>query len=278
MLDQIITSLGDLSAVFVLLLLGKLVYDKVHPYDLHQQLFERDNFALSLEVVGYFLGLVLALGGVLSGPSGSWIDDVIGIFLYGALAIVLLNFSAWINEKILLPKFDNTKEVVEDQNVGTGAIEAGNHIASGLIIAGAVSGQGSLLTALCFWGLGQVVLIAASKIYSAILPFDLHAEVEKDNVAVGVAMGGLLIAIGNVVRLGTTGDFVSWSSNLTQFALFAATGLVLMPLVRWGTDSLLVPGVKLTDELVNQAKPNVGAGLLEAFSYLAASLLLGWTL
>ena len=41
------------------------------------------------------------------------------------------------------------------------------------------------------------------------------------------------------------------------------------------TDWLLVPGVTLEQELVRQAKPNVGAGLLEAFSYVAASFLIG---
>lgn len=279
-IDQILTGFIYLVAVFVLFLIGKWVYDRLHPrYNLRHELFENDNFALSVEVVGYYFGLVLALGGVLYGPSLGWVDDLIDLFLYGALAIVLLNLSAWINDKIILSRFDNTKEVIDDRNVGTGAIEAGNHIANGLIVAGAVSGEGGdLITAVVFWALGQVVLIAAGKVYTAILPFDVHAEIEKDNVAVGVAFAGVLIALGNVVRLGIFGDFYSWQDHLTGFAIYAVVGLVLLPIVRFCTDRVLVPGVRLTDELVHQAKPNVGAGLLEAFSYVAASMLIGWTI
>ena len=46
--------------------------------------------------------------------------------------------------------------------------------------------------------------------------------------------------------------------------------------VRLLTDKLLLPGVKLDDELVAQEEPNLGAGLIEAFSYVAAALLIGW--
>ncbi|MCP4657858.1 MAG: DUF350 domain-containing protein, partial [bacterium] len=199
--------------------------------------------------------------------------------VYGLLAIVLLNVSAWINDKVILSKFDNRKEIIDDRNAGTGAIEAGNHIANGLIIAGAISGEGGgVVTALAFWALGQVVLILAGLVYNLITSFDLHAEVERDNVAVGVAFTGALIAIGNVVRIGVGGDFLGWRENLTQFGFYVLAGLVLLPVIRWVADKLLVPGVKLNDELVAQEVPNVGAGAIEAFAYIAGSMLIGWTI
>jgi uncharacterized membrane protein YjfL (UPF0719 family) len=278
-LDQLITGFIYLMAVFVVFLFGKLVYDKLHPrFVVKVELFERDNVALAVVVVGYYLGLVFALGGVLVGPSGGWIEDLIDIGIYGLLAIVLLNFSAWLNDKLILHQFDNTKEIIDDRNVGTGAVEAGNHIANGLILAGALSGEGGLVTAVAFWALGQVVLVVAAVVYNGVTSFDLHAEIERDNVAVGVAFGGMLIALGNVLRLGLEGDFISWTENLTGFAQWTAVGLVVLPLVRILTDRLLVPGVKLNDELVNQEHPNLGAGLLEAFSYVAASMLISWAI
>ena len=278
-LDQLVTGLIYLAAIFVLFLIGKLVYDKLHPrFVLKHELFERDNVALAVAVVGYYLGLVFALGGMLDGPSSGWIQDLIDIGLYGLLAIVLLNVSAVLNDKIVLRHFDNTKEIVDDRNAGTGAIEAGNHLANGLILGGALSGEGDLVTALVFWALAQVVLIVAALVYDLVTKFDLHAEVEKDNVAVGVAFAGGLVAVGNVLRLGVYGDFVSWSENLTEFAQWTVVGLVLLPLVRFLTDKILVPGVKLNDELVGQEHPNLGAGFMEAFSYVAASMLIGWAI
>jgi hypothetical protein len=34
--------------------------------------------------------------------------------------------------------------------------------------------------------------------------------------------------------------------------------------------------VKISDEIVNQEIPNLGAGLIEAFAYIAASFLIAW--
>ena len=278
-IDQVLTGLVYLAAVFVLFLVGKLVYDKLHPgFVLRKELFERDNVALAVAVVGYYLGLVFALGGVLEGEGTTLADDLFDIFFYGLLTIVLLNVSAWLNDKLILHRFDNRKEIIDDRNAGTGAIEGGNHVANGLILAGAVSGEGDLVTALAFWSLGQVALILAGLLYSRVVGFDVHAEIEKDNVAVGLAFAGVLIALGNVVRLGVAGDFVSWYDNLSQYAFYVVVGLALLPLMRFVTDKLLLPGVRLNDELVAQEEPNLGAGAIEAFSYVAASMLIGWTI
>ena len=78
------------------------------------------------------------------------------------------------------------------------------------------------------------------------------------------------------LRVAVEGDFVGWRENLSQLGAYAAVGLVLLPVVRLVTDKLLLPGVRLNDELVAQEEPNLGAGLIEAFSYVAASLLIGW--
>lgn len=279
-LDIFVSGVVYLAAVFVLLVIGRLVYNLIRPrFEVKKELFEKDNFALALAVVGYFFGLVLALGSVLSGQGTGLAHDLLDIFLFGLLAIVLLNVSAVINDKVILRKFDNTKEIIEDRNAGTGAVEAGHHIANGLIVAGAVSGdQGNLVLSLAFWALGQVALVLIGYVYNWTTSFDVHEEIEKDNVAVGVAFAGLLIAAGNIVRLSISGPFESWSHDLAQVGVYFAMGVVLLPLIRFATDKLLVPGVRLNDEMVGQEKPNVGAGAIEAFSYVAGSMLIGWAI
>lgn len=279
LLDQLLTGLVYLAATFALFVVGKAVYRLVHRrFSLRHELFERDNFAMALTMTGYYLGLVFALTGVLLGPSAGLLNDLIDLLIYGLLAVVLLNVSIVINDRVILRSFSNEKEIITDQNAGTGVIEGANSVAMGLIIAGALSGQGSLVTALAFWLIGQLALIAVGLLYERLLPYDLHAEIERDNVAVGVAFAGLLIGLGNLVRVGIAGDFVSWTVSLGTALLYIVVGLVLFPLIRWLTDWLLVPGATLEQELVQQDKPNVGAGLIEAFAYVAASLLIGGTL
>ncbi|MCH2253290.1 MAG: DUF350 domain-containing protein [Vicinamibacterales bacterium] len=279
MLDQILRGFTYLAVVLVLLVIGKLVYDGLHRrFVLRTELIEKDNLAVALAVAGYYLGLVIVLGGVVSGPASfNMFDDVIGLVIFGVLGIVLLNLSAWINDKVVFSKFDNEKEIVEDRNAGMGAVEGGNYVAVGLITAGAMSGEGGLLPGLVFWVLGLVALIVAGLLYDKITSYDLHEQIEKDNVAVGVAFAGVLVGFGNIIRLAGDGDFVSWNESLTEFGYYTLVGLILLPLIRIFADKVLLPGASLSDELV-QDRPNLGAGFIEAVSYLAASMLIGLTL
>ena len=279
LLDQMLRGFTYLAVVLVLLVIGKLVYDGLHRrFVLRTELVEKDNLAVALAVAGYYLGLVIVLGGVVSGPASfNLFDDVIGLVIFGVLGIVLLNLSAWINDKVVFSKFDNEKEIVEDRNAGMGAVEGGNYVAVGLITAGAMSGEGGLLPGLVFWVLGLVALIVAGLLYDKITSYDLHEQIEKDNVAVGVAFAGVLVGFGNIIRLAGDGDFVSWNESLTEFGYYTLVGLILLPLIRIFADKVLLPGASLSDELV-QDRPNLGAGFIEAVSYLAASMLIGLTL
>ena len=277
--DQIWKGFIYLAVVLALLVIGKWVYDGLHRrFVLRTELVEKHNLAVALAVAGYYLGLVIVLGGVASGPASfSLLDDVIGLVIFGLLGIVLLNLSAWINDKVVFSKFDNEKEIVEDRNAGMGAVEGGNYIAVGLITAGAMSGEGGWESGLVFWVSGLVALIVAGLLYDKITSYDLHDQIEKDNVAVGVAFAGVLIGFGNIIRLAGEGDFVTWNESLTEFGYYTVVGLILLPLVRLFADKVLLPGASLSDELVSDP-PNLGAGVIEAVTYLAASMLIGVTL
>ena len=277
--DQILTGFIYLAVVLVLVVIGKWVYTALHRgFVLQTELLEKDNLAMAVTIAGYYLGLAIVLGGVVSGPgAGVLTDDVIDVVIFGLLAIVLLNLSSWINDKIIFSRFDNQKEIIQDRNTGMGAIEGGNHVAVGLITAGALAGEGGLLSGAVFWVLGQGGLIVAALLYNKMTSFDLHDQIERDNTAVGVAFAGVLIGFGNIIRLAGEGDFVSWTQSLGEFGYYAVVGLLLLPLVRIFTDKVLLPGARLTDELVKDV-PNLGAGVIEATTYLAASMLIGLTL
>ena len=277
--DQIVAGFVYLAVILVLLAVGKWVYDALHRrFVLRVELLEKDNLALAVTVAGYYLGLVIVLGGVVSGPASvSLLDDVIGLVIFGALAIVLLNLSAWVNDRLVFSRFDNEREIVEDRNVGVGILEGANYVAVGLITAGAMSGEGGLASGLAFWITGLAALVVAGVLYDRITAYDLHDQIEGGNVAVAVAFAGVLVGFGNVIRLAGEGDFVSWNESLTEFGYYLVVGLVLLPLIRLFADKVLLPGARLADELVKE-RPNLGAGVIEGVSYLAASMLIGLTL
>ncbi len=279
-LDNLMESGIYLVCAYLLFWIGKLVYDWTTPsYRVKEELVEKDNTALSVAIMGYFFGLVMAIGGVISGPSHGLELDLIDVLIYGPLSIVLMNLSRIINDRLILHQFSVRDEIIRDQNSGTGAVVCASYIATGLVIFGAVSGElGGLGTTLAFWVLGQAALVLAGIVYNWATPYDLHKEIERDNAAAGVAFAGALVGIGIVVRHAVAGDFISWTTSLQDFALEVVIGLALLLLVRVATDKILLPGLNLSAEISDPEKPHLGAGFIEAFSYVGASLLIVWAL
>ena len=277
-LDHILSSLIYLAACFVVFVAGHLVFILFRrSYNIKDELVEKDNAAFALVLCGYYLGLTFSIGGVIAGPSAGMESDLIDILVYGPLAILLLNLSALINDRFILSEFDIRKEILQDQNCGTGVVEFAVFVATGLNIFGALYGQGgSIFTAIVFWALGQAVLVLIGKYYNLITQYNIHEQIEKDNVAVGIGFAGALIGIGNLLRVASAEHFISWEANLTTFGLYMVVGLILLPVARILTDRILLPGRSLADELVNQVKPNQGAAFLEASSYIGASFLITW--
>ena len=277
-LDHILSSLIYLGSCFAVFALGHLVFILFRKnYNIKDELVEKDNMAFALVLSGYYLGLTFAIGGVIAGPSAGLENDLIDMLIYGPLAIVLLNLSALINNRFILSEFDIRKEILEDQNSGTGVVEFAVFVATGLNIFGAIFGEGgSIFTAIAFWALGQTVLVLIGKYYNLITKYNIHEHIEKDNVAVGIGFAGALIGIGNLLRAASAENFISWEENLMTFTLYMIVGLILLPVARILTDRILLPGRNLADELVSQVKPNQGAAFLEASSYIGASFLITW--
>ena len=277
-LDHILSSLIYLAACFVVFVAGHLVFILFRrSYNIQDELVEKDNAAFALVLCGYYLGLTFSIGGVIAGPSAGMESDLIDILVYGPLAILLLNLSALINDRFILSEFDIRKEILQDQNCGTGVVEFAVFVATGLNIFGALYGQGgSVFTAIAFWALGQTVLVLVGKYYNLITQYNIHEQIEKDNVAVGIGLAGALIGIRNLLRASSAEHFIYWEANLITFGLYMVVGLILRPVARILTDRILLPGRSLADELVNQVKPNQGAAFLEASSYIGASFLITW--
>lgn len=284
--NEIVVSVAEsfsyIFGAFLMFYIGKLIYGLVHrKINVKSELVDKDNFAFATAHTGYLAGLLLAIGSALVGPSNGIVNDFIDLLVYGGLAIILLNISILICDKAILYKFSVYKEIIDDRNAGTGVIEGAMALASGLIIFGAVSGDGlglwhGVLTATVFWMVGQLILILTALVYNWFLSYNVLEHIEKDNVAVGVSFAGLIVAIANLIRHAISGDFVTWGDYFAKIGIELAFALVLLPIVRLLADVVLLPGRKITDELVHQEKPNVGVALIEAFAYIGGSVLITW--
>ena len=256
-----------IAVVLVMLLIARLFKDVLTPYKLSEQLTTRDNPAVGMSIAGYYVAVLIVCIGPLKTPGDVdaqvvlW-KDLLTTSAYALLGIVLLNVARVIVDKLLLTDFSTVKEIVEDRNVGTGAVEMGAYVASGLVVAAALQGRGGgPHTTLAFFALGQLGLVIYGRVYCLVCRYDVHGEIEKDNVAAGVALGLNLVAIGVISMGAIAGDFLSWEHNLIKFGLFWLVGCVLLLLLRFVVDFLLMPGVRIDKEI--QQDRNLNAAWVE---------------
>jgi uncharacterized membrane protein YjfL (UPF0719 family) len=282
--------IGFVVLGLLVLILAKIAKDFFTPYKLDEQLMEKDNPALGLSITGYYLGVIAIFLGVLIEPDESMEGltatgygmDLLEVFLYSMGGILLLNLSRLIVDRMILTRFSTKKEIIQDRNAGTGAVEFGNYVASGLIIAGALNGEGTdtwwmgVVTALVFFLLGEAGLILFSRVYQLFTKYDIHDEIEKDNVAVGVALGCNMVAIGIILLKGLKGDFVGWAENISVFVLYAIVGCILLFLVRWVADLFMLPGATFDEEIARDR--NLSAALIEASVVIGSAAIIFFSL
>ena len=285
--DAIVGILNDLGPgllilviVMVAVWIGKLVNDLLTRYKINEELTDKNNASIGVTLAGYYIALAIAISGVIIGPgTGDMWKDILMVAIYSLIAIVLLNISALVNDKLILYKFDNQSELIDDQNSGTGATMAGSYLATGLIVNAAVSGEVAgewwkgLLACLIFFALGQLVLVIAGLWYQVITKYDIHKVIGDDNnVAAGIGFGGFLFAIGYVVRAAMTGQSTSWAVDLVSFAIYVVVAFILLTIGTLITDKVFLPKAKISDEIGDQA--NIAAAAVVAAIYIAIAILI----
>ncbi len=247
----------------VVLFLSKFVKNWLTPYDLDAGLTKDDNPALGLATAGYFAGVLIIYLGATVGPDPEEIPafgeialDLCIDLAWAVGGILALNLSRLLLDRLVLTKFSLTKEIIDDRNVGAGAVEAGTLIASALIIAGAIHGEGSILTGVVFYALGQVALILFAYVYQWTTKWDLHAELESDNAAAGLAFGLNIMALGIILLNSVAAGFVDWTENLSLFGAYAVGGFVVLAALRQLVDWILLPGTTIHHEIANDRSVN----------------------
>ncbi|MCB9549336.1 MAG: DUF350 domain-containing protein [Myxococcales bacterium] len=296
---ELVYTLAALLLVTGLLLLGRVAWSRLAGFDAEAELTTADNPAVGTALFGYLAGLLVVLIALLT-TDGATSDDPVGmawdlgeVALYGVLAIALLKLSGVFNDRFILHRFENKKELVGDRNAGVGAVLCGSYLASGLILAGAFSGRVDLsllpegasragvmgqeiLIGLAYFAFCQVALAIFGLLYQAVQKVNVHSAIADDyeqdgvrhggNFAAGLAFGGNLAALGLVMWGGARHDFTGWTDAAFTLGLTTGVGLLLLPLWRIFVDRVMLSRADLNHEIYSDR--NVNAALLETISVL----------
>ncbi|WP_020527217.1 DUF350 domain-containing protein [Flexithrix dorotheae] len=272
--ENFVSALSFLGLFIFTFLVARWVISIISPFSINEEITKNKNVALAISLSGYFIGMTAVFIGVYDRPfSGEWMDDIQHIGGYSLLGVILLNISQFINDKLILYQFSNHKKIIEDRNLGTGIVQAASYIASGLVIGGALNSPGgNIITSLAFFVFGQACLVLFSLLYEWLTPYSVHREIEEKNTAAGLGFSGGFISIGIIVMKGVSGEFLSWSDNLSLLAFNVEIIFIYLIFVRFFFDKIIIPHVDLNKQI--SVEKNTGAGLLEFIISVSFSLVL----
>lgn len=278
-IDKTLVGLSYFGVVIAMLFIGKVIYDKTTPYDFDDELTNKDNKAFAVALAGYLAGLAIALSGSLMASGQDLYYDWLSLAVTGLIATIFMRLTVVINDKLILYKFDNNKEIIQDRNVGTGFVQAGSCLAAGFMLCGVLAGDsGSLVDRIVdvgiYWAIGQAILVASGLVFQWITPYDVHKVLEDDdNMALGVTFGGFLVAVGLIANAALRGATSNIIAELPTVAIWSFFGLLLLSLMMVIVDKVFMPKSKLSDEIVRDK--NSGAGAIAAIGFLSVAILFG---
>ena len=85
-----------------------------------------------------------------------------------------------------------------------------------------------------------------------------------------------MIALGIILLHALGGEFVSWQSGISSFALDALTAFIILPVVRMLVDKLLIPSVNI--DYAIKKEHNVAVALLEGAVAISVALVIFFAL
>jgi uncharacterized membrane protein YjfL (UPF0719 family) len=273
-MEQFLERAGHGSAVvaeaIALAWIGKKAADLAMRARLDREVATKDNPAAGVTLAGYYVGLFLALSGILSGPSHTLGSDLLFVAVHGAAAIVCLLLSASLWRPIL--QVDFRKDILEARNTGAGIVAACTLASTGLVYRGAVSGQGGDPGSVAaFFALGEGALFLAFLLYEWATPYDVYEEIgRKGNLAAAVAFAGAALAAGLIVGNAVEGEFKGWKESILETLLYLVP-LLTFPLVRLVVVNGLILGFRDVNREIAEDR-NVAAGLVEGAAYVGIAL------
>lgn len=273
--------------LFLLLLVGVWLFRKTLRYrrasgervDFDDELTARDNPAFGIYFAGFIVGLTLALVGTLAGLGRDWQTNLIAIGVGALLGILLMRLSILVNDRLILYRFDDQKEIIEDCNAGVAFVYVGSFIATGLMINGILTGQSDSLLLMVrdifvYWLAGQAILVFGGWVFQRITHFDALAVIEADNTAAGLCLGAFLAAQGAIARMALAGAGSDLWRELISVLVYALLGTLLLAVGRLVADKVMLPSSALDHEVARDA--NTGAAAVVAATFAAIALLLAF--
>ena len=250
-----------------------------------EELAHKDNFAFGVSVAGSILALGIVLTGAITGENApSYVMEIIGMLAYGAYGLVLIKVGRIIQDKVALQHL-NKSELIKEQNLTIGIIDAAGAIATAIIIRAVLLWVDGLNVATFIaitsgFLVAQAVLVLVTRIrerkYAKNNQDDSLQEALSDGqLALAIRYSGQVISTALAVTAAS--HFLVYSSetlvmNLIGWLVFGLVMTLLVALLTSIAKRIVLWGINLVEEVDQQH--NIGVASIEMATSISIALIL----
>jgi uncharacterized membrane protein YjfL (UPF0719 family) len=250
-----------------------------------QQLTEKDNPAFGISMAGVVIAVTIMLTGTIYGnPEMTIPQTIVSTGLYGLLGIGLMSLSRLIFDDLALPKISMKSQILKG-NVAVGLVDAGNMIATAIIIRAVMmwveyNTLDGIKAVIVGYLISQVLLTSVT--YVRIKAFtrqyggkSLQSLLEKGNIAVALRFTGR--RIGTALAISAAANTVLYELKnfiplIIGWVLVSMAALVLLHGLAFLADKIILAKIDVEDEIIRQE--NTALGAVQGTIYFALGFLL----
>jgi uncharacterized membrane protein YjfL (UPF0719 family) len=245
-----------------------LLTGKFEGFDPIDEMLGRDNAALGIRYAFFTVAVVFALLAIFHRAQGD--AGALDFSLHALLATLLIHLSRYLNDWFILYDFDNNREVVGEKNVAVAIVEGSTYLASAYVVGGTFyDWEGGWWLAIAWFLIGQLLLIALGLLFRGFARKTSEA-LDRHNTAVGISLGGFLLAGGIVSGAVISGPSKGWQHDLVAVGIYLSCWLILMVLVHFITELFTFRSSRLSTEIAEQG--NIAAALFKVAIFLSTTL------
>ena len=249
------------------------------------ELVKKDNPAFGISLAGVAFAVTLVLVGAIYGkPANNLQDSIIAVGGYGIIGIVLMALTRIIFDRIALPKI-SIRDEIEKTNIAAGIIDAGNVIATAIIIQAVtiwveVNTIAGIIALLTGYVISQVLLTVATFIRVKLFSWrnkgsSIQEAFKEGNAALALHFAGR--RIGTAFAITAAANIMVYEVYDIYQLLLAWIGIsvimiAVLMILSFIADKIILFRIDVNYEITTQR--NIAIGALQGVVYMSLGLLL----
>jgi len=284
-LDLLIYLAIDISIAILLLGAMRFISGLSAKVNSTEELAQKDNFAFGISVAGSIAALGIVLTGAISGENApSYTMEMIGMFAYGTLGLILIKVGRFIHDKLSLQHIDKTEEILK-QNLTIGIVDAAGAIATAIIIRAVLLWVHGLdvdtfIAIIAGFIISQAILLLVTRLKERQYAKNnqgncLQEAFSQGQTAIAIRYTGQLISTALAVTAAS--HFITYSpetllNNLIAWFVFAIVMTLLVAILTAVAKRIVLWGINLVEEVDQQQ--NIGVACVEMATSISIALIL----